>query len=192
MKRIPPRRKTFYIIYFFFKEGKNMNMKKIGITMSLLMGVTLSFFLSLVGNLTGGDGFKLPAFLISFVVSTIISLIIGFVVPMMKVERGAVKAMGLKENGVPAKLVSALISDIIYTPIITLAMIALARKMAMKMSHGHAELPPFMVMFLKSLIISLVVAYVIILIVTPVYKKLSFKAAGFDPVAAGGPPADRK
>lgn len=168
-----------------------MNMKKIGITMSLLMGVTLSFFLSLVGNLGSEDGFKLPAFLVSFVVSTVISLIIGFLVPMPKLERGAVKAMGLKERSVPAKLVSALISDLIYTPIITLAMIVLARKMAMKMSHGHADLPPFMVMFLKSLIISLIVAFIIILIVTPIYMKLSFKAAGVDP-AAGGPPADRK
>ncbi|MBR3666847.1 MAG: hypothetical protein IKN66_06780 [Ruminococcus sp.] len=174
-----------------------MNMKKIGITMSLLMGVTLSFFLSLVGNLTGGGGFKLPAFLISFAASTVISLIIGFVIPMAKVERGAVKAMGLNESSVPAKLVSALISDLIYTPVITLAMIALARKMAMKMSHGHAPLPPFMVMFLKSLIISLIVAYIIIFIVTPIFKKIAFKAAGVDPAAsggapAGGPPADRK
>ena len=174
-----------------------MNMKKIGITMSLLMGVTLSFFLSLVGNLTGGGGFKPVAFLVTFVVSTIISLIIGFAVPMAKVERGAVKAMGLKDNSVPANLVSALISDLIYTPVITLAMIALVRKMAMKMSHGHAELPPFMVMFVKSLIISLIVAYIIILIVTPIYKKIAFKAAGVDPAAsggapAGGPPADRK
>lgn len=174
-----------------------MNMKKIGITMSLLMGVTLSFFLSLVGNLTGGGGFKLPAFLISFAASTVISLIIGFVIPMAKVERGAVKAMGLNESSVPAKLVSALISDLIYTPVITLAMIALARKMAMKMSHGHAPLPPFMVMFLKSLIISLIVAYIIILVVTPIFKKIAFKAAGVDPAAsggapAGGPPADRK
>ena len=126
-----------------------------------------------------------------------ISLIIGFAVPMAKVERGAVKAMGLKDNSVPANLVSALISDLIYTPVITLAMIALVRKMAMKMSHGHAELPPFMVMFVKSLIISLIVAYIIILIVTPIYKKIAFKSAGVDPAAsggapAGGPPADRK
>ena len=155
--------------------------------MNLLMGVTLSFFLSLLGNLTAESGFKPVAFLASFAVSTVISLIIGFVIPMRKLENGAVKAMGLKERSLPANLVSALISDLIYTPVITLAMIALARKMAMKMSNGHAELPPFAVMFVKSLIISLIVAYIIILIATPVYLKLVMKKNG-----AAGPPADRK
>ena len=153
-------------------------MKKAGITMNILMGVTLSFFLSLVGNLTAEDSFKLVPFLASFVLSTVISLIIGFIVPMRRIEGSAVRAMGMKEGSLPANLVSALISDLIYTPVITLAMIALARKMAMKMSHGHAELPPFGVMFLKSLVISLIVAYVIILIATPVYLKLSKKLAG--------------
>ena len=172
-------------------------MKKVGIIMSLLMGVTLSFCLSLTGNLTSEDGFKLIPFLVSFAVSTVISLIIGFIVPMRKIEDGAVKAMGLREHSMPANIVSALISDIIYTPFITLAMIVLARKMAMKMSNGHAQLPPFAAMFIKSLIISLIVAFVIILIVTPIYKKIAFKSAGVDPAAsggapAGGPPADRK
>ncbi len=162
-----------------------MNMKKIGITMNILMGVTLSFFLSLVGNLTAEGGFKLVPFLASFVLSTVISLIIGFVIPMKKIENSAVKAMGLNERSLPANLISALISDLIYTPVITLAMIVLARKMAMKMSNGHAVLPPFAAMFVKSLIISLIVAYVIILIATPLYLKLSMKLAGVNP------PSDR-
>lgn len=157
-----------------------MNMKKIGITMNILMGVTLSFFLSLIGNLTAEGGFKTVPFLASFALSTVISLIIGFIVPMRKIEGGAVRAMGMKEHSLPAALVSALISDLIYTPVITLAMIALARKMAVKMSHGNAELPPFGVMFLKSLVISLIAAYIIILIATPVYLKLSKKLAGVD------------
>ena len=169
-----------------------MNMKKIGITMNILMGVTLSFFLSLMGNLTAEGGFKPVAFLASFAVSTIISLIIGFVIPMRKLETGAVKTMGLTERSLPANLISALISDLIYTPVITLAMIALARKMAMKMSNGHADLPPFGVMFVKSLIISLIVAYIIILIATPVYLKLVMKKNGAAGPPAGGPPAGRK
>ena len=158
--------------------------------MSLLMGVTMSFCLSLTGILTSGEGFQLMPFIISFLASTVISIIIGLVVPMRKLEAGAVKAMKLKERSLPANLVSAFISDLIYTPVITLAMIVLVRKMAMKMSHGHAQLPPFAVMFIKSLIISFIVAYIIILIVTPIYMKLSFKLAGVNP--AGGPPADKK
>lgn len=165
-------------------------MKKVGIIMSVLMGVTLSFCLSLTGNLTSGEGFQLVPFLLSFAASTVISLLIGLIVPMKKVEDGAVKAMKLNERSMPANLVKALVSDLIYTPVITLAMIILVRALVMKMSHGHAQLPPFAVMFIKSLIISLVVAYIIILIVTPVFMKLSFKLAGVNP--AGGPPADKK
>ncbi|MBR6968076.1 MAG: hypothetical protein IKH78_06035 [Ruminococcus sp.] len=163
-----------------------MNMKKIGITMSILMGVTLSFFLSLTGNLMAEGGFKLPAFLASFVLSTVISLIIGFLVPMRRIESGAARAMGLEERSLPARLVSALISDIIYTPVITLAMVILARSMAVKMSGGNAQLPPFAAMFLGSLIVSLIVAYVIIFIATPLYLRLVLKKNG-----AGGPPADK-
>ena len=91
--------------------------------MSLLMGVTMSFCLSLTGNLTSGEGFQLMPFLISFAVSTVISILIGIIVPMRKLEGGAVSALKLKEHSLPAKLVSALVSDLIYTPVITLAMI---------------------------------------------------------------------
>ena len=69
-------------------------------------------------------------------------------------------------------------------------MIIIVRKMVMKMSHGHAVLPSFATMFIKSFILSLAVAYIIILIVTPIFLKLSLKLAGVNP--AGGPPADKK
>lgn len=163
-------------------------MKKVGITMSILMGVTLSLCLSLIGNLTSEEGFKLMMFLASFAVSTVISLLIGFAVPMRKVEGGVNSALKLNERSLPAKLVSAFVSDLIYTPVITLAMIALVRKMAMKASNGHAQLPPFAAMYLKSLIISFIAAYFIILIVTPVYLKLSMKLHGVNP-PTGGPSA---
>ncbi|MBP1591011.1 MAG: hypothetical protein ILP22_03110, partial [Oscillospiraceae bacterium] len=129
--------------------------------------------------------------IISFILSTIISIIIGLVIPMRKIEGGIVKAVGLKERSIPANIISSLISDIIYTPIITLAMICLARKMAMKASNGHAELPPFIVMYLGSLALSFVIAFIIILIVPPLYMKLVMKINGIDGPPAGGPPAGR-
>ena len=158
-----------------------MDMRKVEIIMTLLMGVTLSFCLSLIGNLTSEEGFKLKPFLISFAASTVISIIIGFIVPMRKLESGAVKAVKVRENSLPANIVSALVSDLIYTPVITLAMVALARKMVMKMSNGHARLEPFGMMYIKSLIISFIAAFFIILIVMPVYLKLSMKLAGVNP-----------
>lgn len=169
-----------------------MNMKKVGMQMSLLMGATLSFCLSLTGNLTSKDGFKLVPFLVTFVVSFIISIVIGILVPMKKVEDGICKSCKLQPHSLPARLVSSLVSDLIYTPVITLAMIALVRKMAMKASHGHADLPPFAIMFVKSLILSLIVAYIIIFIVSPIFMKYVMKKNGAAGPPAGGPPADRK
>ena len=155
--------------------------------MSILMSVTLSFFLSLTGNLTAKDGFKPMAFIISFIISTVISLIIGFVIPMRKVEAGITKGLGLRERSIPANIVSAIVSDLIYTPVMTLAMVALARKMAMKASDGHAELPPFIVMFLSSLLLCLIVAFIIILIVSPLFLKLVLNINGMDVPPAGRP-----
>ncbi|SEK34704.1 hypothetical protein SAMN02910353_00523 [Ruminococcus sp. YRD2003] len=162
-------------------------MKTVSILMSLFMGVTLSFCLSLLGNLLAEGGFKPIVFIVSFIVSTLISLVIGFVVPMRKISTAITKNM--KPRSIGAKLVDALVSDLIYTPVITLVMIVLVRFMANKMSGGHAQLPPFAVMFLSSLVISLVAAFVIILIVTPLFMKLSLKLAG---VPAGGPPSGRR
>ncbi|MDO4864739.1 MAG: hypothetical protein Q4A05_11270, partial [Ruminococcus sp.] len=159
-------------------------MKTVGILMSVFMGVTLSFCLSLLGNLRAEGGFKPIIFIVSFAVSALISLIIGFIVPMRRISTAITKNM--KPRSIGAKLVDALVSDLIYTPVITLAMIILVRFMANKMSGGQAELPPFIVMFLGSLVLSLVVAFIIILIVTPLFMMLSFKIAG---VPSGGPPA---
>ena len=162
-------------------------MKKAGMTMSILMGVTLSFCLSLLGNLMAETGFKPIAFIISFIVSTIISLVIGFVVPMRKISQGVTRNM---KPGIGSRCVEALISDLIYTPVITLAMII----MAWKQATSHGAKIPFLPMFLKSLGISLVAAFVIILIVSPVFMKIAFKRAGIPMEGgrpAGGPPADK-
>ena len=158
-----------------------MNNKKIGIQMSLLMAVTLSFCLSLTGNLSSGN-FQIVPFIVTFAASFVISLLIGLIIPMPKVEAGAVRACGLEEHSLPAR--SSFVSDLIYTPVITLAMIAIVRKMAS--AHG-ADLPPFGIMFVKSLILSFIVAYIIIFIVSPIFLKLVLKKNG-----AGGPPQERK
>ncbi|MBQ3965695.1 MAG: hypothetical protein II684_02540 [Treponema sp.] len=143
-------------------------MKKIGRRMSILMGVSLSFCLSLLGNLTSGH-FTLPGFLISFAVSTLISLIIGFLVPMKKVGDGLANALHLKARSLPAHCAESFVSDLIYTPVITLAMVALAWKLAT--SHG-AQMP-FLPMFLHSLVLSMIVGYVLIFILMPVFFKLT-------------------
>ncbi len=137
-------------------------MRKVGMKMSISMGLILSFCLSLVGNLTSGH-FTVPGFLVSFAASTVISLIIGFVIPTKKVGDSVCDKLNLKP-GLGRRCMETLVSDLIYTPIITLCMIILARKMGE--SHG-AQFPPFIVMFLSSLATSLLVAYVIIFFLMP-------------------------
>ena len=156
--------------------GKKM--KKIGLQMSILMGVTLSFCLSLVGNLMGAknspSGFSVPGFLISFVVSTIISLIIGFLVPMKKVNDSVCGKMNLQPGQMSTRLMESLISDIIYTPIMTFIMVLLAYKQA---TRGGAQIP-FLPMFLSSLVVCLIVGYVLIFIFMPLYMKIVMKKNG--------------
>lgn len=153
-------------------------MKNIGLKMSLLMSVTMSFCLSLTGNLTSGH-FTLMGFITSFLMSLVISFLIGFFVPMNKVNE---KLFGNMERGLKRKCLETLISDLIYTPLITIAMIIMAYKQAT--SHG-AKIP-FVPMLLKALIISLVVGYIIIYIVQPLFLKLLMKNSG-----AGAPPQKR-
>ncbi len=99
--------------------------KKIGRRMSVMMGLTISFILSLVGILMSGH-FTIVKFLMSFAMSAIISLIIGFIVPMKKVSDAACSKLKLTLGTFLAKAITSLISSCIYTPIIVLAMITMA------------------------------------------------------------------
>lgn len=161
-------------------------MKKIGRQMSIYMGVTLSFFLSLVGTLTSGH-FTVPGWLSSFVVSTVISLLIGLVVPMKKVTDSVNAKCGMQPGKLSTRCLESLISDLIYTPIITFVMVFLAYKIAT--SHGAKM--PFLPMFLSSLVICMVVGYILIFVFTPFYMKLVMKKNGI-PQPGGEMPSEQK
>ena len=161
-----------------------MDMKKIGREISILMGLTLSFFMSLTGNLASGK-FSFIGFILGFVIGFIISLVIGFAVPIRKVNMAVDKKLGLRPGSRSAHAVESLVSDFIYTPIITLAMITLAYKNAK--SHGAKDLH-FLPMFAKSLLLSLVVGYVLVFVFVPLIMKFVFKRNGVGEPPAGGPP----
>lgn len=145
-------------------------MKSVGRRMSLMMGTTLSFCLSLVGNLASGR-FTLPGFLLSFLGSMVISLAIGFLVPMGKLTSALDAKLGLKPGGLPARCVNALASDLIYSPLITLAMVF----MAWRRATGQGAQIPFLPMYLRGLAISLAVGFVLVFLLTPIYMKLAMK-----------------
>ena len=152
--------------------------KKIYRDMSLLMGFTMSFFLSIVGTATSGH-FTVPGWIMSFVVSLLISLIIGFVIPVGKVAGDVSKSFNLIRGTMKARLVESLVSNLIYTPIITFLMVTLAYSVAMKQSNGMAGLE-FGPMFLHSLAITFVVGYILVFFLQPFFIKRLMKKYGVE------------
>lgn len=145
-------------------------------TMSVLMGVSLSLCLSLVGNALSGR-FTARGFLLSFAVSTAVSLAIGFVVPMKPLCDAVCGRLKLRPRTAGWRLAEAVVSDLVYTPLITFIMVFMAWRMAV--SHGAQV--PFAPMFLHSLAVSLAVGYVLILVLTPIFMRVSFAVNGVDP-----------
>ncbi len=154
----------------------NEQMKKVGRAMSLKMGLAMSFCMSLIGTGTSGH-FTIPGFLISFVLSFIISLIIGFAIPMGRVSAAACRAMKLKQGSLPARIVESFISNLIYTPVMTVAMVAFAYFMAMKQSGGKAQLS-FAGMLIPSLIICFIAGFFIIFIIQPIFLRQTMAKYG--------------
>ena len=159
-------------------------MKKVGRSMSICMAITLSFFLSLTGNLVGmvqSGRFDTIGFILGFVVSTVVSLVIGFAVPMGRIHAWVMKKHG---PGLMGHYIESLISDLIYTPALTTLMIVMAYYMA----KSHGATPPFLGMYLPSLGISMVVGYLLIFFFLPFYMKMLMKKYGVQP---DGPPQGR-
>ena len=150
-------------------------MKKVGFHMNILMGFVISLCLSTT-NTMAAEKPDMYTWLISFGTSALISFAVSFIIPMRKIEGGALHALKIKERTLPAKLISTFISDLIYTPFLTLAMVALVRMIVTKASNGHAHFPPFPIMFIKSFIFSFVVAYCIIYILQPLILRFVLKA----------------
>lgn len=146
--------------------------------MSLCMGITLSFFLSLVGTLSSGH-FTIPGWLLSFLISTVISIVIGFLIPMNKVMLAVDKKAGLQTGSLGARFLESLVSDLIYTPLLTLCMVGFAYWNTVR----NGGFMPFLPVFLKSLVLTLVVGYVLIFVFQPLFMKMILKRHGI----SGGP-----
>ena len=106
-------------------EEMRKKTRKVGIEMNLCMGITLSFFLSLVGTLSSGH-FTVSGWLLSFLISTVISIVIGLLIPMNKVMEAVDRKAGLQSGSLGARFLDSLISDLIYTPLLTLCMVGFA------------------------------------------------------------------
>ena len=146
--------------------------RKVGLKMSLWMGITLSLFLSLTGLLMSGH-FTFPGLLINFFISLTISLVIGFLVPMRKLNDSVDKKLKLEPRSIKANLINSLISDLIYTPVITIVLTLFAYKQAV--SHGASI--SYGGMLLSSLIVCMLVGYALIVVFMPLYLKLAIRTS---------------
>lgn len=144
-------------------------MKRAGKWISLLMGISLSFVLSLTGTLSSGH-FTFPMFLAGFFISAVISGGIGLALPVARIQQSAVAKAGLKQESLPGMLLMSLISDLLFTPLMTFIMVLMNWRIASANAPAGA-VPPLGIMYLRSLAICFPVGFVAIFILTPIIVK---------------------
>lgn len=88
--------------------------------MGILMALTMSFFASLAGTLCSGH-FTVVSWLTSFALSAVVSVLIGLIIKMKNVSDAIVSKLKLVDGKLPAKLINSLVSTIIFTPLMVLA-----------------------------------------------------------------------
>lgn len=148
-------------------------MRSVGMKMTFLMGVTMSIILSLVGTLTSGH-FSLVSWIISFGISLGISIVIGFLIPVKRLGDMTCNKAKVAPNSLKGNLLSSLISDLIYTPLITTIMVIVMLAIAQKHAPAGA-VPPVSRVLPGSLAITFIVGYVVIFIVQPLFLRTLLK-----------------
>ena len=151
----------------------NEKMRKVAIGMSVRMALVMSFFMSLVGTLTSGH-FTLVSFFVSFLLSAMIALAMGFVIPVGKISENFTRKRGMQPGRLSTRCVEALIFDLIYTPVITLAMVGFFFFVAMQQSGGNAQLH-FLPMYFHAFIILFAVGFILIFLIQPLFFKSLLK-----------------
>ena len=161
-------------------------MKKAGLKISLMMALVMSLGLSIIGNLTARrpEGTPAIAIIISivtgFIISFVISFIISVIIPIGRINDLLTNKLELKKGKLETRLFESLISDLILTPIMTLAMTGLAYFSAMKQSGGSAQIT-YSTMFLGSLSVCMVAGFILIFIFQPLFVKMFIPKMGDDP-----------
>ena len=154
-------------------------MKDIEKTMGLLMGVSLSFILTLTGLLSSGT-FTILAFLSNFLISLLISTLVTKAIPLKKISSFLAECLHLRQGSLSYRLFDALISDLLMSPLMTFIMVSMAHKQA----TAHGAKIPFGPMLMKAELISFIVAYVALFFLSPFFLRIAMKKAGIDPQQA--------
>ncbi|MCR4787954.1 MAG: hypothetical protein K5888_05150 [Lachnospiraceae bacterium] len=152
-------------------------MKAAGMKISLMMALVMSLCLSIIGNLTAKRPEGTPVISIvigiavSFVISFVISLIIGLLIPMGKLNDSLCHKLGLEKGRLGTRLFESFVSDVVYTPFITLAMTLFAYNTAMRQSGRNVQIS-YLPMFLSSLLICFIAGFILIFIFQPLFVRM--------------------
>ncbi len=147
-------------------------MKKAGLKMSFMMGAAMSITLSLIGLLSARK-FTLPGFFTNVLISFSFSFLLGLAVPVKQLGTQLVNRLKLQPGSLKARAAEALLSDVIYTPLMTTVMTYLAYRQA----RAHGAPITFASMWLPSLLISLTAAFGLVFIFTPLFTRIAFRDA---------------
>lgn len=148
--------------------------KRVGLEMNLLMSISMSLCMSLTGMLSAGQ-FTIPGFIENFIISLIISFMIGLFVSIPKLNVAVERLLHLKRGALAARTIEALLADLIYTPLMSILMITLGWFNA----RVHGAEPPYLLMLLKGLGLSLLMGFFLIFLFMPLFLKLVLKHNGF-------------
>ena len=163
------------------KRGPNLaQMRAVGLRISFMMALWMSFTLSIFGTATAERpaGMPLAPIIIgwfgSFILSFVVSFGICFVVPMGKINAALGQKLHLTPHKMTTHAIETFVSNLIYTPLMTAVMVTFAFFVLMPPDHK----PPFLPMFVGSQIACFVFGYLMIFIAMPFIAKKAFKSTG--------------
>lgn len=152
-------------------HGISVKTRKINLSMNMLMGFTMSIILSFVGTVTSRH-FSFGGWFMSFGISFLISLVIGFFIPIKPLGDKACGLLKTKPESFKGNLISAMVSNLIYTPLITVIMVVTMLNNAAKNAPEGADIPTVGQVLPGSLLICFIVGYIVIVIAMPIFIKL--------------------
>ncbi len=176
---------------------KMINMKKTmrkkGILMSVFIGMIMGAVFTVIAQLKNQHTIIPMGIVTSIVISAVLSLIIGLIIPMKKVTDAICRKFGITpDKKLPNAIITALVSDIIFTPLNCCVNMWYGMSMGLtdlpddvtnifqKMIYC-AKLPEFVPALLMSLLTSLIVGFFLCILVLPLINKLTDKICGVPP-----------
>ena len=141
-------------------------MKTVGRLVSIFMGLSITLVMSILGPLKSGH-ITAPAVLVSFLCGSILSTAIALLVPIKKISDSACGKIHVNPEGFVGRIISSLIGDVVFTPLMTFAMVFMNYKRA-KMVDPNLV---FGKMFIGNFIFSFIIAFFLVLIFIPLFIK---------------------